>query len=204
MTDNRPANIRKSALSIFSATTSWFFRIYTAIIAVLVILLLIALGGSFTGSDWGAIVIGILALSAAVLGLFALRIWDPSRLHASSKDRAVEVPASDRFRTQMIRLDFYLIAYLIVLAVASFVMSYLASRAVLVSVSENKFGPSETAQVITAAGGLGLAIGSSIAAIIKAYALLIRARADFLRAKWNLPSDKEFKEMSNRELPGSE
>jgi hypothetical protein len=72
----------------------------------------------------------------------------------------------------------------------AFIISYNATGVVLGSVQHQRFGPSETAQVITAVGGLGLAIGTSIAAIIKAYALLIRARADFTRAKMELPSSE--------------
>lgn len=56
---------------------------------------------------------------------------------------------------------------------------------------QSRFNPAETAQVITAIGGFGLAVCTSIAAIIKAYALLLRARADVIRAKSSLkPSEQ--------------
>jgi hypothetical protein len=84
-----------------------------------------------------------------------------------------------------------LIACLAVLAILGFAVSYFAARSIFASVQEQRFSPAETAQVITAVGGMGLAIGTSIAAVIKAYALLVRARADFIRAKFNLPSGKD-------------
>lgn len=102
------------------------------------------------------------------------------------------------------RMELGLIGLLLVLAAVGFVASYLATQGVLESVHQHRFGPSETAQTITAVGGLGLAVGTSIAAIIKAYALLIRARADFIRAKMNLPPEGDSTTMADHQLSGPE
>ncbi|MFD5573507.1 NACHT domain-containing protein [Streptomyces cadmiisoli] len=71
-------------------------------------------------------------------------------------------------------------------AVAWFV-ARLAGGPLLDGSLENRLGPSETAQVITAVGALGTAVGMSAAAIIKAVALLIHARADMERARTGRP-----------------
>lgn len=80
-------------------------------------------------------------------------------------------------------LEVRLAGWLLVLAAAALLSSYLATRSVLSSVQANRFGPAETAQVITAAGGLWLAVGTGIAGIVKAYALLVRTRADLIHAR---------------------
>ena len=98
-------------------------------------------------------------------------------------------------RLETIQLEIHLIDCLIVLASAAYLVSYFSSRIIFNSMQQQRFGPAETAQVITAIGGLGLAVGTSIAAIIKAYALLLRARADVIRARSSLVPGEQQIEM---------
>jgi formate-dependent nitrite reductase membrane component NrfD len=129
----------------------------------------------------GIAVIGLLVIIPVML---VFRQTGRGRLDRSSMSfrEMYEWKLRDLSR-QNIRMELWIVVFLLVLAYAAFSASYFASHAVLESVREQRFGPNETAQVITAIGGVGLAIGTSIAAIIKAYALLIRARADFMRAQ---------------------
>jgi hypothetical protein len=110
----------------------------------------------------------------------------------------------DSARRSVMRFEAVLIAVLLVLAIAGFAESYYALRSVLTSVQAQRFGPSETAQVIASIGGLGIAIGSAIAGVIKAYALLVHARADFVRAKNELSADGNSAEAERRQLSSSE
>jgi hypothetical protein len=111
---------------------------------------------------------------------------------------------SERNQDRLIWFELRLVTCLAVLAILGFVASYVASRSVFTSMRDQRFGPAETAQVITAIGGLGLAIGTSIAAVIKAYALLVRARADYVRAQLRLPSSKDAGVASDSLDTGSE
>lgn len=79
-----------------------------------------------------------------------------------------------------IQAEIFLVGFLISLAGAAYLVSYLSTHEIL---EQQRFAPTETAQVITATSGLAVAIGTSIAAIMKAYALLLRARADVIRAR---------------------
>ena len=85
------------------------------------------------------------------------------------------------------RAQLWAVLGLLVLAVAGYGVAFAAVRGVLDSVAHDRFGPSDTAQVITAVGGLTTAVGVSVAAVIKAVALLIHSRADMLRARAGLP-----------------
>ncbi|OEU95120.1 hypothetical protein DB35_03820 [Streptomyces abyssalis] len=76
---------------------------------------------------------------------------------------------------------------LLVLAGLGYAVAFSATRGVLESVAHDRFNPSDTAQLITAVGGLTTAVGLSIAAVIKAVALLVHSRADMLRARAGLP-----------------
>jgi MFS family permease len=150
--------------------------------------------------------LGWLIFGLSFLGLFVglpgiiVISWATRRFRPSSPNMLVWREA----RAVLVRWELSLIACLVILALAGFAVSYFASRSVFVSLQEQKFSPAETAQVITAAGGLGLAIDTSIAAIIKAYALLIRARADFIRAKFNLPPGEDVGGRADRQLSGPE
>jgi cytochrome c oxidase assembly factor CtaG len=73
----------------------------------------------------------------------------------------------------------------IVLALVSifgYLVCYFSTYDVLLSFQRNSFGPSETAEVIASISGLTVGVGTSIAAIIKACALFLHARADVVRA----------------------
>ena len=153
--------------------------------------------------EWALLSVGLLCISVVIPGVLVRTIW------AVPFRRSQQVPidqqlAIDEARASAMRFELKLIACLAVLAVLAFAASYVASRSVFASVQEQRFGPAETAQVITAVGGLGLAIGTSIAAIIKAYALLIRARADFIRAKLNLPPGADAEATAPRQISSSE
>ncbi|MEU5363878.1 NACHT domain-containing protein [Streptomyces sp. NPDC005925] len=74
------------------------------------------------------------------------------------------------------------------LAVAAYAVAHVTGRPLLDHPPSSGLEPSETAQVITAVGALGTAIGMSAAAVIKAVALLIHARADMHRARTGLPA----------------
>src|SRR5216684_310606 len=50
---------------------------------------------------------------------------------------------------------------LVVISFFSYFLCYEATYSILVSVQQNNFGPSETVQVISAVGGLSVAIGTS-------------------------------------------
>ncbi|MFH8977140.1 hypothetical protein [Streptomyces sp. NPDC017890] len=73
----------------------------------------------------------------------------------------------------------------------AYLVAYLAGRPVLDSIQSDQLGPSETVQVIAAIGALGSAIGMSTAAVSKAVALLIHARADMERARSGQPRSEQ-------------
>ncbi|MGW1761541.1 hypothetical protein [Streptomyces mirabilis] len=96
------------------------------------------------------------------------------------------------------------IVWLAVGAGVAYAAAYLTGRPVLDSIQSNQLGPSETAQVITAIGALGSAIGLSAAAVIKAVALLIHARADMERARSGQPrSEPELDPASGDDQAGA-
>ena len=161
---------------------------------------IVAVSGKPTGfrisaSTW--LILGVAVVGLLIIIPIALAFISPNRrgLHELRQLQWAD------FRAWTRRMELWFIGFLLVLAAAAFVAAYFATHAVLESVQQQRLGPNETAQVITAVGGLGLAIGTSIAAIIKAYALLMRARADVIRAKMNLPPAEESATMPNRQLP---
>ncbi|MEU5699736.1 NACHT domain-containing protein [Streptomyces aurantiacus] len=81
------------------------------------------------------------------------------------------------------RPDVRRLVCLTAVAVAAYALAYVSGRPLLDDRPSTSLGPSETAQVITAVGALSTAIGMSLAAMIKAVALLIHARADMERAR---------------------
>jgi hypothetical protein len=83
--------------------------------------------------------------------------------------------------------EFRTVVWLVLLSSVLYLIAYLALRPILTNVQHGSFAPTETAQIITAAGGVGLAIGTSIAAVVKSFALLLHARADIIRARAGLP-----------------
>jgi hypothetical protein len=167
--------------------------------AVLAVVVLVA-GSVYRDHPWTAV--GWLTLGLVFAWLLLVM---PSRLVVGSWAESLEETFS-RFREgnslsdalaasygrlRNARAELYLIGCLITLTAAGYLLSYLPSREVFYSLQQQRFGPAETAQVITALGGLGLAFGTGIASIIKAYALLLRARADVIRAKANLAPDEQ-------------
>lgn len=142
--------------------------------------------------------VGYLGVLVVIPGILVRWFWTERPL-ASSRAMIEQ----QRAQNSAIWFELKLIACLAALAILGFVASYIASRSVFTSVQEQRLGSGETAQVITAIGGLGLAIGTSIAAVIKAYALLIRARADFIRAKLSLPPAEDAATRARRQIPGS-
>ncbi|MBP2053190.1 adenosylcobinamide amidohydrolase [Streptomyces griseochromogenes] len=92
-----------------------------------------------------------------------------------------------RVRKAVGRAEACAVAGLFALAVVGYVISAFATRSVLESIQHGQFSPSDTAQIITAIGGLTTAVGLSIAAVLKALALLVHARADMVRARESLP-----------------
>jgi hypothetical protein len=71
------------------------------------------------------------------------------------------------------------------IATLAYLVSYVQGGQVIQATHGN-FNPSETVQIITAVSGLGVAIGTSVAAIIRAYALLIRARSELILAELSI------------------
>ncbi|GAA2772292.1 hypothetical protein GCM10010493_82180 [Streptomyces lavendulae subsp. grasserius] len=92
-----------------------------------------------------------------------------------------------RVRRAAMRAEALFVAVLFALAAVGYVISVVATGAVMESVQQDRFSPSDTAQVITAVGGLATAVGLSIAGVLKALALLVHARADMVRARASLP-----------------
>jgi len=146
------------------------FLVQAAIVLLIVTLAAGSLFGYYPWAVFGWMMLGLL-ITWCVMVL-------PSCIIA---ERLYPQPAN-------LKLEVYLLGWLIILAGAGYLLSYISCQVIFDSVSRQKFGPTETTQVITAISGLGLAIGTSIAAIIKAYALLLRARADVMRARASLVS----------------
>lgn len=92
-----------------------------------------------------------------------------------------------RVRRAVRRAEASAVAGLFALAVTGYVIAGFATRNVLDSLQRQQFDPSDTAQLITAIGGLTTAVGLSIAGVVKAFALLVHARADMVRARQSLP-----------------
>ncbi len=92
-----------------------------------------------------------------------------------------------RARKAAKRTEASAVAVLFVLAAAGYVIAAMATGSVVESIQQDRFSPSDTAQVITAIGGLATAVGVSVAGILKALALLVHARADMVRARVSLP-----------------
>lgn len=120
--------------------------------------------------------------------------WEPERWERWERERR-ERERRERLREttvaqQRIRMfEFRIAMWLALLSGIAYLVSYLALKPVLADVQHSRFGPSEAAQIITAVGGAGLAIGTAVAAIIKAFALLLHARADVIRARLAIPPD---------------
>ncbi|MDQ0989206.1 putative membrane protein [Streptomyces sp. V3I7] len=75
-------------------------------------------------------------------------------------------------------------AVLLLVSVVAFVVAWACTRSAVGGFQQHgTLMPSDTAQVIAAIGATGLGIGSGIAAVIKAIALLTGARADLVRAR---------------------
>ncbi|GLX17022.1 hypothetical protein Slala02_53490 [Streptomyces lavendulae subsp. lavendulae] len=92
-----------------------------------------------------------------------------------------------RARRAVRRAEAFAVVGLIALAVAGYAVSAFATHDLLESLQHRRFSPSDTAQVITAIGGLTTAVGFSVAGVLKALALLVHARADMVRAREGLP-----------------
>lgn len=92
-----------------------------------------------------------------------------------------------RGRRAVRRAEAYAVTGLFALAVAGYVIAGFATHDVLESLQRRQFDPSDTAQLLTAIGGLTTAVGFSIAGVVKAFALLVHARADMVRARQSLP-----------------
>lgn len=155
-----------------------------------------------TSPAWQALAYGSVVFFVSALWLLVW-IWDPSKSYLASNgrhDRSLRRLGEWTARARFNRLEVIFIIGLLILTGVALTVSYSACYAVFASVQEQKFGPSETAQVITAVSGLGLAIGTGIASIIKAYALLLRARADFVRAKSDLPPNEQISRAADRQL----
>ncbi|WP_129796610.1 NACHT domain-containing protein [Streptomyces sp. F001] len=103
--------------------------------------------------------------------------------HLRLQNRLAEVAGAGCER----RAEIQRVALWATAAATAWLMAYLAGRPVLEAPAGDRLDPSETAQVITAVGALGTALGMSAAAIIKAVALLIHARADMERARTGRP-----------------
>ncbi|GAA3005074.1 hypothetical protein Sfulv_47920 [Streptomyces fulvorobeus] len=69
------------------------------------------------------------------------------------------------------------------IAVTAYALAYATGRPLLDDPPSTLLDPSESAQVITAAGALSTAVGMSVAAVVKAVALLIHTGADRERAR---------------------
>lgn len=116
------------------------------------------------------------------------RSWPGKLAHRSGSSPSVSrIPQSVSDHAQWRRAEGWLAVWLAVGAAVTYLLAYLAGRSVLDTIQSDQLGPSETAQVIAAIGALGSAIGMSTAAIIKAVALLIHARADMERARSGQP-----------------
>ncbi|MFF1380317.1 pentapeptide repeat-containing protein [Streptomyces sp. NPDC058308] len=85
------------------------------------------------------------------------------------------------------RTDAALVAALAAFSVLAFFVTHEITAGILDVHAGLQFEPSETGQIITAVSGMVLAIGTGGAAVVKAIALLIHARADILRARAGLP-----------------
>jgi hypothetical protein len=92
-----------------------------------------------------------------------------------------------RYRKQ----EYRIVIWLALLSAIGFLVAYLALKPVLANVESDRFSPSEAAQIITAVGGAGLAIGTGVAAILKAFALMLHARADVIRARYGISSGEK-------------
>jgi hypothetical protein len=79
--------------------------------------------------------------------------------------------------------DLRVVVCLVAVSFISYSICAIGTRDVLWSIQQSSFGPAETVEIISAAGGLTVGIGTSIAAIIKACALFLHAKADVMRAQ---------------------
>jgi hypothetical protein len=134
--------------------------------------------------SWVAIVLSVVAVAVVYLWL-----WLTRRLGVTSSG-PTPAPSASGDAQQHRRVEGWRTVRLAVGAGVAYLAAYLAGRPVLNSIQSDQLGPSETVQVITAIGALGSAIGLSTAAIIKAVALLIHARADMERARSGQPSSQ--------------
>lgn len=83
--------------------------------------------------------------------------------------------------------QWWLVAGIFIIAGVAYVIAFATAYGALSDLGNDRFSPSDTAQVITAIGGLTTAVGLSIAGVLKALALLVHARADMVRARAGLP-----------------
>lgn len=97
-------------------------------------------------------------------------------------------PRDWELRRRIRRTEAFLIGILAELSILSFYVTYKTTAGILDVHGGVQFEPSETGQILTAVGGMVLAIGTGCAAVVKAIALLLHARADILRARASLPS----------------
>ncbi|WP_328868751.1 hypothetical protein OHT76_00820 [Streptomyces sp. NBC_00287] len=93
------------------------------------------------------------------------------------------------------RAEAWAVAGLFALAVVSYTVAAFATHSLLRTIQQGHFSPSDTAQVLTAIGGLTTAVGLSIAGVLKALALLVHARADMVRARAGLPPSPSGEEV---------
>ncbi|MFB7899977.1 hypothetical protein ACFC1B_27045 [Streptomyces xiamenensis] len=110
-------------------------------------------------------------------------------------------------RKEVRRAEAWHVVGLMSLAVVGYLVAYYATHGLMERVPSQGFQPADTAQVITAVSALATSIGIGIAAIVKAYALLVQARADMIRAKASLPPVDEttfpaIPDAEPRRLPG--
>ncbi|MEV3856087.1 hypothetical protein AB0J38_17400 [Streptomyces sp. NPDC050095] len=92
------------------------------------------------------------------------------------------------------RAEVWAVAGLFTLAVIGYVVASFATRGLLGNIQQGRFSPSDTAQLVTAIGGLTTAVGLSVAGVVKALALLVHARADMVRARAGLPPSPQAEE----------
>ncbi|SDS73486.1 Histidine kinase-like ATPase domain-containing protein [Streptomyces sp. TLI_053] len=113
------------------------------------------------------------------------RATERQNRQSRQRDRAQRQERVHRAERQA---EFFAVIVLLWLATAGYYVAVHATHNVLESLGQQRFSPSDTAQIITAVGGLMTATGLSVAGILKALALLVHARADMVRAREGLPS----------------
>ncbi|MEU6992016.1 pentapeptide repeat-containing protein [Streptomyces sp. NPDC046465] len=124
-----------------------------------------------------------------------LRVWGNEFGHhvlipshpAGRKSAAHDRQNAYLARRRRRRTDAALIAALAALSILAFFLTHEITAGILDVHAGLQFEPSETGQIITAVSGMVLAIGTGGAAVVKAIALLIHARADIMRARAGLP-----------------